>query len=167
MMKVIDIQNHAARFVLRKPGTWAQRHCSEHSTVFWLRLGSNSKSIASGFSVIVRTICHHIFLTFEDAALCGHLCWQLLASLLRSWGKKDPSLFLNPLSRTLYRYPSKKSISQFTKKQRNKNKKQPLSIFDWCLLSLLLLVCFLWPLHLLFPQIPHAVCLTHHGGQKH
>ena len=77
----------------------------------------------SVFSVSIRTVCHHIFLTFFIHTIpLGHctfltpLCWQLLASLLRP-REKALSLFLDPLSETSYHYPSDKhSVSQLLKR---------------------------------------------------
>ena len=77
-------------------GMQVQHHCSEHSTGFQWRLGVgfNTKLLVSVFSVSIRTVYHHIFLTFfihtiplGGCALLTPLCWQFLTFLFRSLEK--------------------------------------------------------------------------------
>ena len=95
------------------PGMQVQQHCSQHSSGFQWRLGFSTKLLVSVLSVSIRTVCHHIFLTFIHTVPIGHcalstpLFWQFLASLLRPLGK-DLSLLLDPLSWTPYHYPWEK-----------------------------------------------------------
>ena len=78
------------------PGMRVQHHCSEHYTGFQWKLGSNTKLLVSVFNVSIRTVCHHIVLTFfihtiplGCCTLLTPLCWQSLTSRLMSLHKDD------------------------------------------------------------------------------
>ena len=120
--KLLCIQNHAARLVLRK-----SRHASATAllrTLHWLPVKARIqyKIACLCFSVSIRTVCHLIFLTFfihtvpvGHCALLTPHCWQFLTSLLRPLAKVL-SLFLDLLSGTHYHYPSEKhSVLQLFK----------------------------------------------------
>ena len=49
------------------PVMQARQLCSQHPTDYQRRLGFNTKLLVSVSSVCIRTVCHHIFLTF-----CSH-----------------------------------------------------------------------------------------------
>ena len=103
--KLQRMQIHATRLVLRK-----SRHASATAllrTLHWLPMKARIryKIDCLCFSVSIRTVCHHIFLTFIHTvplgrcALLTPLCWQFLASLLRPL-ETDLSLVYDPLSGT-------------------------------------------------------------------
>ena len=139
-------------------GTSAQHHCSEQSTGFLLRLGSNTQLLAPGFSVHVRTICHHIFLIFIIHTIflvrCALRTLSADSNSLLSWDfwkKKAPSLFFEPTApSTLSPSPRKNKQTMFLNFQQQQQQQQQTLYFLLVSSHPLIVGFFLWPFQPIF-----------------